>query len=295
LEKKIEFNVSKIGFYLLEKQASVHRSHRVLIIVGFLAIAVSFLAYARNEDLTVTPAAMPALQRLAITTYTILFISFGAIGWGLYKFYKTKISIPDSSISSIISNAINNKRAKQIFVTSAIGYGIFFALASGIILYKPEINATDYGFPKPPHIELSPCCDLPGYMPMIFAFFTEHVGLQIIPLNLVLTVVVSFLVGLNFALSSTTFTIAKSGRHMGAFGAVTGLFVGCPTCAGTAFTVLFGLGASATSVTLFLTSYEAQLQTIFIAVSIPILLVTPFIMARKIRSSQNESCPLDSK
>lgn len=279
----------------MEKQSTVHRSHRVLIILGFIAIAVSFLAYSRNEDLTVTPAAMPALQRMAVATYVILFISFGAIGWGLYKFYKAKVSISDSSISSIIANAINNKRAKQIFIASAIGYGIFFALTSGIILYKPDINATDYGFPKPPHIELSPCCDLPGYMPMIFAFFTEHFGLQIVPLNLVLAVAVSFLVGLNFALSSTTFSIAKSGRHMGAFGAVTGLFVGCPTCAGTAFTILFGLGASATGVTLFLTSYEAQLQTIFIAVSIPILLVTPLIMARKIRSSQNESCAIDSR
>jgi hypothetical protein len=267
----------------------------VLIILGFVAIAASFLAYARNDNLTITPAAMPALQRLAMTTYVILFISYGAIGWGLYKNYRSKVAFPDPSISSIIANAVNNKRAKKIFVASSIGYGIFFALTSGIILYKPDINATDYGFPKPPHIELSPCCDLPGYMPMIFAFFTEHIGLQIVPLNLVLAVVVSFLVGLNFALSSTTFSVARSGGHLGAFGAITGLFVGCPTCAGTAFTILFGLGASATTVTLFLTSLEAQLQTIFIAVSIPILLATPVIMARRIRKSQNGSCALEPK
>jgi hypothetical protein len=279
----------------LEKQAAVHRSHKVLIIVGFLAIAASFLAYTRNNDIIVTPAAMPALQNLAVTTYVILFISFGAIGWGLYKFYKAKVDLPGSSISSIIFNAINNKRAKQIFVISAIGYGIFFALTSGIIIYKPDINATDYGFPKPPHIELSPCCDLPGYMPMIFAFFTEHIGLQIIPLNLVLAVAVSFLVGLNFALSSAAFSIARHSGKMGAFGAVTGLFVGCPTCAGTAFTMLFGFGTAATSVTLFLTSFEAQLQTIFIVISIPVLLTTPFIMARRIRKSQNGNCAVESK
>jgi len=279
----------------LEKQSIVHRSHKALVIVGFLAIAVSFLAYARNNEITVTPAAMPALQHMAIATYVILFISFGAIGWGLYKFYKAKVELPDSSISSIISNALNNKRAKRILVISAIGYGIFFGLTSGVILYKPDINATDYGFPTPPHIELSPCCDLPGYMPMIFAFFTEHVGLQIVPLNLVLLVAISFLVGLNFSLAATTFTAAKSAGRFGTFGAVTGLFVGCPTCAGTAFTMLFGLGASATGVTLFLTSYEAQLQTIFIAISIPILLVTPYIMARKIREAQNGSCALEPK
>ena len=275
-------------------EKTIGRSYLALILVGFLAIVVSFLAYAKNNNLIITPAAMPALQRLAVATYLVLFASFGSIGWGLYKWYKTKTIHSDSSISSIIANAIHNKRAKQIFIISAIGYGIFFAFTSGIIIYKPDINATDYGFPKPPHIELSPCCDLPGYMPMIFAFFTEHIGLQIIPLNLLLLVTVSFLVGLNFAISSTVFTIAKSGGKLGAFGAVTGLFVGCPTCAGTIFTMLFGFGAGATTFTLFLTSFEAQIQTIFIAVSIPVLLVTPIIMAKKIRS-QNESCSVEPK
>src|SRR5581483_591286 len=155
------------------KQKTIGRSYRALIIIGFVAIAVSFLAYAKNDSTIVTPAAMPALQRLAVATYVVLVAAFVAIGWGLHKFY----------------------RSKRILLVSAIGYGVFFAITSGIIIYKPDINATDYVFPKPPHVELSPCCDLPGYMPMIFAFFTEHVGLQIIPLNLVLLVVVSFLVG----------------------------------------------------------------------------------------------------
>jgi hypothetical protein len=278
----------------VEKQKTSSRSHLALILVGFLAITISFLVYAKNSNLIITPASMPALQNLAVATYLVLFSSFASIGWGLYKMYKTKILSTDSTISSIIANAIHNKRSKQIFIISAIGYGLFFAFTSGTIIYKPDINATDYGFPQPPHIELSPCCDLPGYMPMIFAFFTEHVGLQIIPLNLLLLVMVSFLVGLNFALSSAVFSIAKSGGKLGAFGAVTGLFVGCPTCAGTVFTMLFGFGAGATTFTLFLTSFEAQIQTIFIAISIPILFVTPIIMAKKIKS-QNESCAIDSK
>ena len=278
----------------MEKQKSRVRSNVALILIGFVAIAVSFLAYAKNNDLIVTPAAMPALQRLAVTTYVVLFAAFVSIGWGLYKTYKAKISAPDTTILSVIANAINNKRAKQILIISAIGYGIFFAFTSGIIIYKPDINATDYGFPKPPHIEIAPCCDPPGYMPMIFAFFTEHVGLQIIPINLLLLVSVSFLVGLNFAVSATVFSIAKSGGKLGAFGAITGLFVGCPTCAGTAFTMLFGLGAGASTFTLFLTSFEAEIQTIFIAISIPILLATPVIMAKKIRS-QNESCAVEPK
>jgi hypothetical protein len=279
----------------VEKQKLRIKSNVALILIGFLAIAISFLAYAKNSSLIITPAAMPALQRLAIATYVVLFASFVAIGWGLYKTYLTKISSADTTILSIIAKSINNKRAKQVFLISAIGYGLFFAFTSGIIIYKPDINATDYGFPKPPHAELSPCCDLPGYMPMIFVFFTEHVGLQIIPLNMLLLVSVSFLVGLNFAISSTVFSAVKSGGKLGAFGAITGLFVGCPTCAGTAFTMLFGFGTGATTFTLFLTSFEAQVQTMFIAISIPVLFITPIMMAKRIRKSQEGSCAVEPK
>ena len=64
----------------------MQRSYRALIIVGFVAIAASFLVYARNDSTSVTPAAIPALQRLAIVTYVVLLMAFGAIGWGLYFF-----------------------------------------------------------------------------------------------------------------------------------------------------------------------------------------------------------------
>ncbi|MDE1818636.1 MAG: hypothetical protein KGI19_08545 [Thaumarchaeota archaeon] len=281
----------------MESSKKVSRSSKMLLVIGFVAIAVSFLAYWKNNHLIVTPAAMPALQRLAISTYIVLLASFGAIGLGLYRCYKSKTLSTDDSIVTIISNAITNKRSKQILLASAMGYAIFFGFTSGIILYKPDINATDFGFPTPPYAEISPCCNVPGYMPMILVFFTEHIGLQIIPLNLILLVTVSFLVGLNFALASATYSIAKKSSKIGSVGAVTGLFVGCPTCAGTAFMLLFGIGASAstTATTIFLTTHEIQLQTIFIAVSIPILLITPLIMARNIRLANLKSCTFDSK
>ncbi|MFI5416236.1 MAG: hypothetical protein ACHQXJ_02670, partial [Nitrososphaerales archaeon] len=81
----------------MEKQKSVARSNVALILVGFLAIAVSFLAYAKNSNLTITPAAMPALHSLAVATYVVLLTSFVAIGWGLYKTYKKKISSDDTT------------------------------------------------------------------------------------------------------------------------------------------------------------------------------------------------------
>lgn len=283
----------------MEVSQKVHRSSKALLIVGFIAITASFLAYWNNAQISVTPSAMPALQRLAIATYVILLISFGAIGLSLYRFYKSKVSSTDNFLSSIIARAINDKRTWRIFVITSIGYGIFFAFTSGMILYKPELNATDFGFPTPPHAELAPCCGLPGYMPMFLAFFTEHIGIQIIPLNLVLLVVMSFLVGLNFAMSLKVFTISRSRKSggMSSVGAATGLFVGCPTCAGTLFFLLTGLWTSTTAVStaLFLTTYQVELQSMFIAISIPVLVVTILIMARNLRKSQLGSCAVDFK
>jgi hypothetical protein len=281
----------------LEKQETkLKRSSKTLITIGFVAIAVSFLAYWNNENIIVTPAAMPALRHLAVATYAILLLSFGAISLGLYRFYKTKALVSDNSISSIVASAINSKKGRQIFIASFIGYGLFFAFTSGMILYKPELNATDFGFPTPPYAELSPCCGYPGNMPMILAFFTEHVGLQVIPFNLVMLVIVSFLVSTNFALFSKTFTLTRKKGSLGVVGAGTGLFVGCPTCAGTAFFLITGLwgSAAATATTLFLTTYQVQLQTLFLVISIPVLAVTPIIMTRNIRKSQSGSCPINN-
>jgi hypothetical protein len=124
-------------------------------------------------------------------------------------------------------------------------------------------------------------------MPKIIIYLTEHVGLQIIPINLVLQVIVSYLVGLNAAIAISAYTISKKGRGMSTIGAATGLFIACPTCAGTFLSIFVGT-ASGIALSVALT----QLQTLFIAISIPILLVTPFIMAKKLRNADG-SCKVD--
>ena len=93
----------------------------------------------------------------------------------------------------------------------------------------------------------------------IDGYFTEHLGFKIIPINFVLQITVSFLVGLNSALASKAFSIYKKAGGMGGFGAVTGLFIACPTCAGTLLSTLVGAGAVGVF-TIALT----QLQTVFI-------------------------------
>src|SRR5207245_3033931 len=127
----------------------------------------------------------------------------------------------------------------------------------GLIINRANPNLIFIYYVLPlPIAELSPCFGLPWQMPMILATFTEHWGFQLIPLNLVLWVIVSFLVGLNFTMMAKAFSIAKKSKGLGIFGAATGCFFGCPTCAGTIFFLFTNMGitATTTSATIFLTT-----------------------------------------
>ena len=260
-----------------------------LIVLGFVTIAIIFLIYSRyqNPEL-LTPSAIDSIQRIAYGFYIILAVSFGAIAFGMYRYHKEKVEINGKDLSTIIALVTWNSKSRKIFVITFIGYGIFFSLVSGTLVYQPEVNfAIHYGATIPSGF-IAPCCDGPGYMPKIIIYLTEHVGLQIIPINLVLQVTVSYLVGLNTAIAVSAFTISKKGRGMSTIGSIIGLFIACPTCAGSFLSIFIGT-ASGIALSIAL----AQMQTLFIAISIPVLLVTPYIMAKKLRNSDG-SCKINS-
>lgn len=272
---------------MLEKQRSMH-SGKKLIILGFATIIIIFIMYTRYQDPEVfTPDSMDSIQRIAYGFYIILLTAFGAITYGIYLYQREKVEKKGKDIATIIALSISNTRSRKIFVLTFIVYGVFFSLVSGTLVYQPEVNfVTHYGATIPSGF-VSPCCDQPGYMPKIIVYLTEHVGLQIIPINLVLQVIVSYLVGLNASIAVSAYTISKKGRGMSTIGAATGLFIACPTCAGTFLSIFIGT-ASGIALSIALT----QLQTLFIAISIPVLLATPFLMARKLRNSDG-SCKID--
>ncbi len=273
----------------MEKETLKHgKSGRKLIILGFVSIAILFLLYSRyqNPEL-ITPDAFDSIQRIAYGFYVILLACLGAITYGLYIFHREKVERKEKDLFTIIAITTWNSKSRKIFLATFIGYGIFFALASGTLVYQPEINfATDLGQEVPGGF-VAPCCGDPGYMPKIVYNLTEHVGLQIIPINFVLQVVVSYLVGLNTSIAISAYAISKKGRGASSIGAAAGLFIACPTCAGTFLSIFVGT-ASGIALTIAL----AQLQTLFIAISIPVLVITPFVMARKLRNADG-SCKID--
>ena len=255
------------------------KSGRKLIILGFVSIAILFILYSRyqNPEL-ITPEAFDSIQRIAYGFYIILLACLGAIAYGLYIFHREKVERKEKDLFTIIAITTWNSKSRKIFLATFIGYGIFFALASGTLVYQPEINfAKDLGQEVPGGF-VAPCCGDAGYMPKIIYNLTEHVGLQIIPINFVLQVVVSYLVGLNTSIAISAYTISKKGRGASSIGAAAGLFIACPTCAGTFLSIFVGT-ASGIALTIAL----AQLQTLFIAISIPVLIITPFVMAKKIK------------
>jgi len=261
-----------------------------LIIIGFTSIVILFLLYGRYQNPEVfTPSALESIQRIALGFYITIIISFGGIAFGMYKYHKSKVENKGKDILTIIAITTYNSKSRKIFIAIFITYGIFFSLVSGTLVYQPEINfVTHYGATIPSGF-IAPCCDGPGYMPKIIIYLTEHVGLQIIPINLTLQIIVSYLVALNASIAINAYAISKKGRGMSSVGAATGLFIACPTCAGTFLSIFIGT-ASGIGLSVVLT----QLQTLFIALSIPILIITPYIMAKKLQNSDG-SCKINFK
>ena len=270
------------------EQSSLINKGKKMIILGFTIIGVLFVLYGRYQDPELlTPSAIDTIQRIAYGFYITLVAAFGAIAIGIFRYNKGKVETNGKDLSTIIALVTWSSKSRKIFLSTFVGYGIFFALISGTLVYQPEINfVTHYGAVIPSGF-IAPCCDEPGYMPKIIVYITEHIGLQIIPINLVLQIIVSYLVGLNVSIAVTAYSISKKGGGISTIGAATGLFIACPTCAGTFLSIFIGTASGiALSVAL------SQMQTFLIGVSIPILIVTPYLMARKLRNADG-SCKIN--
>ena len=270
-----------------EESAKSTNTGKKMIVFGFVIITILFLLYHRYQDPElITPDALNSIQRIAYGFYITLVAAFGAIAFGMYRYHREKVESKGKDLTTIIALATWNSKSRKIFVATFIGYGLFFSMASGTLVYQPEVNfSIHYGATIPSGF-IAPCCDSPGYMPKIIVYLTEHVGLQIIPVNLVLQIVVSYLVGLNASIAVSAYMISKKEKGVSTIGAATGLFIACPTCAGTFLSIFVGT-TSGIALSIALT----QLQTLFIAISIPILIIIPYVLAKKLRNADG-SCKI---
>ena len=266
------------------KTASGSQNEKKLIILGFISIIVLFIIYARFENPGITPDAISSIERLSVAFYILLVIAFGTIGLGLRRYQRKSAATGNQTAISMICNSTISKNSMKVFIITYVIYGLFFSMTSGILVYQPEVIFSYHYGAEIPSAHITPCCGPLGYMPKIVAYLTEHIGIQVIPINLVLQVTVSYLVATNTALAVNAISITKKSGGLGSVGAATGLFIACPTCIGS-FLSLFVGATSAVAFTIAVT----ELQTLFIAITIPILILTPFIISRKVIKSQNKA------
>lgn len=272
-------------------QALRESGFRVLF-VGFFSLIIAFIIYSRltmpsSELLRVESQELTGLAwgMLAITTASMASMAYGAYLIFRSEYIRTALSSTNRLIS-FITGAFSDRNYWKIMIAAAISYGIFFGFLSQILVYRADVSFTERGI-EVPSLDLIPCCAAPGYMPMVTLYITDHFLILIIPLNVILATIVSLLVGFNVALSIFAFRLKKSLQTKtslaAGIGATSGLFVGCPTCAGSLISALLGIGVAGAGGTS--ASVLAPFQTLFIAASIPALVVAPFLTARSIRSA----------
>ncbi|MFZ0253258.1 MAG: hypothetical protein WB053_05645 [Nitrososphaeraceae archaeon] len=254
-----------------------------IVFIGLFSLILAFIIYSRlTSPSEQTTMIIPELRNLAYAILAITFASLISIAYGISRILKAERhgeANPGSTIYYIATVFSDNKYLK-IMIISSIGYGIIFGFLSQIFVYKNNISFIDQGI-MIPSVNIVPCCNIPGYVPMFTAYITDHFLVLLIPINIILAVTVSALVGFNFALSFYILKLTRISKNkisiFQSIGLTGGLFVGCPTCAGSIFSALLGFGAGTTIAVL------ALFQTLFIAITIPVLIITPLFMIHKIQ------------
>ena len=199
------------------------------------------------------------------------------------------------SIGSIMADAIFSRGGIKVLVVASVAYAVFYLFVSSIIVYQPTVDfASTYGVTQP-GLNMVACCGDYGTVPTLIVYLSPqfHLGMQVIPLDLVLAAMIPVLVGINASVAYYALRNRPTGagtKWFGALGAFVGLFTACPTCAGFFLASVLG-GFGATTLALGL----APFQALFIAIAIPALAITPVLTARNIKSSIYSSCKVPER
>ena len=84
-------------------KAKTKTNDRAFIIIGFIVIGIIFVLYSNIDDFSITMDSIQAIERLAIGFYIILLMSFGAIGYGIYRYHHRKATENTNRILTIIA------------------------------------------------------------------------------------------------------------------------------------------------------------------------------------------------
>lgn len=233
----------------------------------------------------------------------------------------TKSLLLLSSWSSLVQLAFGNKRYFRIFLIATIAYGILFLQISSILVYRSQSFKYLYGVDNTPSITTITYGPV-GYAPALSIYITDHSGLFIFPINLLILIAVSVLVGFNImfsifalrvraAIAAVAFikgkmtmianTTSGSERYhtlLKSIAYVAGLFTACPTCASSYILGLIFPSTTTTfgSFTLSIATFTSSYYLAIFCSSIVVLLFSPFITTATIRkylSFEGSACKLE--
>lgn len=208
----------------------------------------------------------------------VLFSLMAAVG--VYFVYRTLKSLEKGkgSVLSILSEAFSSRGTMKLATALGAAYAVVFAFLSGTLVYQPTVNFAKAYSVTNPGMYTAVCCGGFGSTPELEVYVSPgmHLAVQLLPLTILLMVLVPVLVALNLAVAIHSFRqrSMRTGGWVGSVGAFVGLLTGCPTCAGY-FLLSAAGGLGVTAFTFVLDPY----QTLFVAVSIPLLLGGPFLTA----------------
>lgn len=251
-----------------------------IIFTGVTSICIALFIYSNltnpyfNDSVLFTDS----LFNLSTAVMLITFISSLAICLGIWKLY-TSNYLNNGLISYISKPFKKNIKYSLIIFPTAIAYGVIFSLLSQIFVYDSNMLISESNNHYP-YVKIIPCCAMIGYVPMMYIYLSPYFFIFLLPLNLLLVLIVSMLVGFNISLYTYALKKIKEKRNgiLGGVGATCGLFIGCPTCAGSIIAAIFSVTVGTTSI-----SALASFQTLFISLSIPILVITPFLIAKSMK------------
>src|SRR5918996_4269513 len=251
----------------------------LLSVLSVISIFVIYSNLTSSQDIQSFQVSS-TLVNLANIVLFWFFLSIPICIYGIYLTLKAEISRAYSSgspLGSYLIGTFTNIKYWRIMVISSVLYWIGFAFLSQILLYEPNMPISEGDGIVTPSLLVTPCCNLPGYVPMLSVNLTEYFTILIIPVNFALSIAISALVGFNLSLMVSFSSISRSQNNnkklsvVSGIGITAGLFVGCPTCAGSLISLFVGFGSGVAVVAL------APFQTLFLLISILALVISPFI------------------
>ena len=291
-----------------------------------ISLFIIFYIYSKNSSPENVVYINQSLYNFAISVFIAFFVCLCILLIGVKKafFPKKNCESDPTTLVYHIQSPLKSKKNKTLFLFITIVYFAFFAILSNIFIYfnedgnmlslfsksspintqsensAPHNHSTtgvkENGFEDPivyqyPKYNLIICCNSMGYVPMLVLSINSNFSILLIPINFLLGVVLSVLVGFNI-----TFNIYLIGQikplqlskknFFGILGMSSGLFIGCPTCAGSFFYSLAGFSSLITF------SFLSIYQILFVFTSIPLLILSVIIMAKLLQKKYLESCKI---